>query len=175
MSERSHTVLLSCFYSSTVLPDYIFFQFKVLIMFSTNFNKVFLTSATIMAMWSSRRRFTLHLIQLLLGLGCSTTQRTVVPQTTMPSPTPSQYPSPQANNSPGLRLRLAGHPRKHNEGRIELFHREEWGTVCDDDFSISNANVLCRQLGFVSATGWTHSAKYGKGQGEPLGKSSQSK
>lgn len=52
---------------------------------------------------------------------------------------------------------------------MELFHRGEWGTICDDDFSISNANVLCRQLGFVSATGWTHSAKYGKGQGETPG------
>jgi lysyl oxidase-like protein 2/3/4 len=59
-----------------------------------------------------------------------------------------------------------GYPRKHNEGRIEVFYKGEWGTICDDDFSLSNANVLCRQLGFVSATGWTHSAKYGKGQGE---------
>uniref|UniRef100_A0A8C4NW11 Lysyl oxidase homolog n=1 Tax=Dicentrarchus labrax TaxID=13489 RepID=A0A8C4NW11_DICLA len=65
-----------------------------------------------------------------------------------------------------LKVRLAGYPRKHNEGRVELFYKGEWGTICDDDFSISNANVLCRQLGFVSATGWTHSAKYGKGQGK---------
>lgn len=49
---------------------------------------------------------------------------------------------------------------------MELFHQGEWGTICDDDFSIHNANVLCRHLGFVSATGWTHSAKYGKGQGK---------
>ncbi|XP_049918073.1 lysyl oxidase homolog 3B isoform X1 [Epinephelus moara] len=80
-----------------------------------------------------------------------------------PSPTPS--PSPQAQTE-RLKVRLSGYPRKHNEGRIELFYKGEWGTICDDDFSISNANVLCRQLGFVSATGWTHSAKYGKGQGK---------
>ncbi|XP_042356220.1 lysyl oxidase homolog 3B [Plectropomus leopardus] len=78
-----------------------------------------------------------------------------------PSPTPS--PSPQTER---LKVRLAGYPRKHNEGRIELFYKGEWGTICDDDFSIINAHVLCRQLGFVEATGWTHSAKYGKGQGK---------
>ncbi|NXH01676.1 LOXL3 oxidase, partial [Loxia leucoptera] len=64
-----------------------------------------------------------------------------------------------------LRLRLAGYPRKHNEGRVEVFYNEEWGTICDDDFTLGNAHVLCRQLGFVAATGWAHSAKYGKGVG----------
>ncbi|XP_037833612.1 lysyl oxidase homolog 3B isoform X1 [Kryptolebias marmoratus] len=77
------------------------------------------------------------------------------------APTPSSSP-----NTEKLKVRLSGYPRKHNEGRIELFYKGEWGTICDDDFSIANANVLCRQLGFVSATGWTHSAKYGKGQGK---------
>lgn len=89
--------------------------------------------------------------------------------TPTPTPTPSPSPSPSSSSQPQterLKVRLAGYPRKHNEGRIELFHKGEWGTICDDDFSISNANVLCRQLGFVSATGWTHSAKYGKGQGK---------
>nr|XP_020459830.1 lysyl oxidase homolog 3 isoform X2 [Monopterus albus] len=79
--------------------------------------------------------------------------------------TPKLSPSPQPQTE-RIRVRLVGFPRKHNEGRIELFYRGEWGTICDDDFSIANANVLCRQLGFVSATGWTHSAKYGKGQGK---------
>ncbi|NWW08419.1 LOXL3 oxidase, partial [Oreocharis arfaki] len=64
-----------------------------------------------------------------------------------------------------LRFRLAGYPRKHNEGRIEVFYNDEWGTICDDDFTLGNAHVLCRQLGFVAATGWAHSAKYGKGVG----------
>uniref|UniRef100_A0A8B9FB94 SRCR domain-containing protein n=1 Tax=Amazona collaria TaxID=241587 RepID=A0A8B9FB94_9PSIT len=66
---------------------------------------------------------------------------------------------------PTLRVRLAGYPRKHNEGRVELFYNDEWGTVCDDDFTLANAHVLCRHLGFVAATGWAHSAKYGKGVG----------
>lgn len=81
------------------------------------------------------------------------------PSTVRPSTTP-RVKSPEH-----LKFRLTGHPRKHNEGRIEVFYKGEWGTICDDDFSLANAHVLCRQLGFVSATGWAHSAKYGKGTG----------
>ncbi|XP_018521731.1 lysyl oxidase homolog 3B isoform X4 [Lates calcarifer] len=99
-----------------------------------------------------------------LWLPCCLTQTTPSTAATM-TPTPSPSPSSQSQTE-RLKVRLAGYPRKHNEGRIELFYKGEWGTICDDDFSISNANVLCRQLGFVSATGWTHSAKYGKGQGK---------
>uniref|UniRef100_A0A8C6NSE3 Lysyl oxidase homolog n=1 Tax=Nothobranchius furzeri TaxID=105023 RepID=A0A8C6NSE3_NOTFU len=101
-------------------------------------------------------------LTLLFGLWfpCCLTQ-TTPPSRTNLGPTPSS--SPQTER---LKVRLAGYPRKHNEGRIELFYKGEWGTICDDDFSTANANVLCRQMGFVSATGWTHSAKYGKGQGK---------
>ncbi|XP_067469613.1 lysyl oxidase homolog 3B isoform X1 [Thunnus thynnus] len=114
-------------------------------------------------MEKSRRRQQL-VFSLLFGLWlpCCLTQTT--PSNTA-TPTPTPPPSPQAQTE-RLKVRLTGYPRKHNEGRIELFYKGEWGTICDDDFSINNANVLCRQLGFVSATGWTHSAKYGKGQGK---------
>nr|XP_043903969.1 lysyl oxidase homolog 3B isoform X1 [Solea senegalensis] len=98
-----------------------------------------------------------------LWLPCCLTQTT---PSNAAATTPTPAPSPQAQTQERLKVRLAGYPRKHNEGRIELFYKGEWGTICDDDFSIFNANVLCRQLGFVTATGWTHSAKYGKGQGK---------
>ncbi|XP_048118919.1 lysyl oxidase homolog 3A isoform X2 [Alosa alosa] len=65
-----------------------------------------------------------------------------------------------------IKFRLAGYPRKHNEGRVEVLYQGEWGTICDDDFTLANAMVLCRQLGFVSATAWSHSAKYGAGTGK---------
>ncbi|XP_035465549.1 lysyl oxidase homolog 3B isoform X2 [Scophthalmus maximus] len=102
---------------------------------------------------------------LLFGLclPCCLTQTTPTSGAATTAPAPSPSPRPQTER---LKVRLAGYPRKHNEGRVELFHKGEWGTICDDDFSIANANVLCRQLGFVSATGWTHSAKYGNGQGK---------
>uniref|UniRef100_A0A8C0IYH1 Lysyl oxidase homolog n=1 Tax=Chelonoidis abingdonii TaxID=106734 RepID=A0A8C0IYH1_CHEAB len=63
-------------------------------------------------------------------------------------------------------LRLAGQKRKHNEGRVEVFYSGEWGTVCDDDFSIHAANVVCKELGYVEAVSWVSSSKYGKGEGK---------
>lgn len=82
------------------------------------------------------------------------------------SPSPSAGPEKRPG-SEGLRFRLAGFPRKPYEGRVEIQHAGEWGTICDDDFTLQAAHVLCRELGFTEATGWTHSAKYGPGTGEP--------
>lgn len=118
---------------------------------------------------TSRQQFAFGLL-FGLWLTCCVAQTTPSSRAT-PTPTSAPTPSPSPSPSPKpltdrLKVRLAGYPRKHNEGRVELFHKGEWGTICDDDFSITNANVLCRQLGFVAATGWTHSAKYGKGQGK---------
>lgn len=96
----------------------------------------------------------------LLGLLCGIWLWVSVAESSPPTPTG------QSREGPPLQFRLAGYPRKHNEGRIEVFYNQEWGTICDDDFTLANAHVLCRHLGFVAATGWTHSAKYGKGSGE---------
>uniref|UniRef100_A0A8C0GTR9 Lysyl oxidase homolog n=1 Tax=Chelonoidis abingdonii TaxID=106734 RepID=A0A8C0GTR9_CHEAB len=96
--------------------------------------------------------------QELLALLCSVWLWVCAAQRSGPTPTAQ-------SQGPKLKFRLAGYPRKHNEGRIEVFYNEEWGTICDDDFTLANAHVLCRHLGFVAATGWAHSAKYGKGIG----------
>lgn len=67
-----------------------------------------------------------------------------------------------------IQLRLAGQKRKHSEGRVEVYYNGQWGTVCDDDFSIHAAHVVCRELGYVEAKAWTASASYGKGEGNAL-------
>uniref|UniRef100_A0AAY5EMN1 Lysyl oxidase homolog n=1 Tax=Electrophorus electricus TaxID=8005 RepID=A0AAY5EMN1_ELEEL len=64
-----------------------------------------------------------------------------------------------------IQIRLAGDKRKHYEGRVEVNYNGEWGTVCDDDFDISAAHVVCRELGYLGAVAWYPSAKYGKGEG----------
>uniref|UniRef100_A0A8C2Q3B0 Lysyl oxidase homolog n=1 Tax=Cyprinus carpio TaxID=7962 RepID=A0A8C2Q3B0_CYPCA len=66
---------------------------------------------------------------------------------------------------PKIQLRLAGDKVKHYEGRLEVFYNNEWGTICDDDFSIEAAHVACRELGFLGAVAWSPSAKFGQGEG----------
>lgn len=78
-----------------------------------------------------------------------------------PAPPPTEPPKPPQK----VHVRLAGEKRKHTEGRVEVYYKGEWGTVCDDDFSIHAAHVICRELGFMEALSWAPSSKYGKGDG----------
>ncbi|XP_071486157.1 CD5 antigen-like [Diadema antillarum] len=52
-------------------------------------------------------------------------------------------------------LRLAGGSTPR-QGRVEIYHGGEWGTICDDSsWATKDASVACRQLGFSHADGLT--------------------
>ena len=54
-------------------------------------------------------------------------------------------------------------------GRVEVYQGYYgWGTVCDDDWSMGDGNVVCRQLGFSRATKVHGTAYYGQGSGPIL-------
>ena len=61
-------------------------------------------------------------------------------------------------------LRLVGVGSTGVSGRLEIFietgetsagEEGEWGTVCGDTFTMREANVACRQLGYHGASNWT--------------------
>ena len=51
----------------------------------------------------------------------------------------------------GLPVRLADGSSPYS-GRVEIYRNGVWGTVCDDNWTIINAQVVCRQLGYGSSS-----------------------
>lgn len=60
-------------------------------------------------------------------------------------------------------------------GRVEIYHDERWGTICDDEWDLEDAKVVCRHLGYTEDTRIpdikveiqaTHNGRFGEGRGK---------
>uniref|UniRef100_A0A3B4AYR2 Soluble scavenger receptor cysteine-rich domain-containing protein SSC5D n=1 Tax=Periophthalmus magnuspinnatus TaxID=409849 RepID=A0A3B4AYR2_9GOBI len=60
------------------------------------------------------------------------------------------------------KIRLVGPSRC--SGRVEILHENTWGTVCDDQWSISNAEVTCRELSCGTVLETKAGAFFGQGK-----------
>lgn len=51
------------------------------------------------------------------------------------------------------------------EGRVEVNYALSWGTICNSQWTIEDALVVCRMLGFASAARAVINGRYGPGTG----------
>ncbi|KAL1275635.1 hypothetical protein QQF64_035258 [Cirrhinus molitorella] len=70
----------------------------------------------------------------------------------------------QRQCSERIPLRLSGGEGRCS-GRLEVYHNTVWGSVCDDQWDISDAQVVCRQLGCGAALRVDGNSVFGAGKG----------
>ena len=71
----------------------------------------------------------------------------------------SFFPIPECD-----KVKLVGPSRC--SGRVEVYHSDSWGTVCDDQWSTANAEVVCRELDCGTVLEAKKGAFFGEGKEE---------
>ncbi|XP_037381870.1 macrophage scavenger receptor types I and II isoform X2 [Talpa occidentalis] len=66
--------------------------------------------------------------------------------------------------APFKTVRLVGGGGSH-EGRVEVFHNGQWGTICDDHWELRGGQVICRSLGYPGVHSVHKGAYFGQGSG----------
>ena len=62
-------------------------------------------------------------------------------------------------------MRLADGKRGSFEGRVEIYRVGSWGTICDDEWDLNDAKVVCNQLGYSGVKTVTGKSYFGAGKG----------
>ena len=70
------------------------------------------------------------------------------------------------SSADAIRLSLPDNlPEENGTGRVEIYHNDQWGTVCDKSWDLRDAFVVCNELRQVKAIRETRNAKFGQGEG----------
>ncbi|XP_023235685.1 lysyl oxidase homolog 2-like [Centruroides sculpturatus] len=59
------------------------------------------------------------------------------------------------------KLRLVG-GHSANEGNVEIYHAGLWGSICDDEWDKTEADIVCRTLGYNGSSRATYNSEFGR-------------